>query len=414
MNQVTGNPAQQFMPLGEALMLADRYRGEGRLIEAEGLCRRVLEAQPDVPEAEHLLGVIAHQNGKLAEAIEHVRRAVRLAPKNALFHANLGEMLRLSGRPKLAAEEARRAIEIDPTMAAALSNLGVALYELKDYEEAARSQRRAIAAKPDFYEAHSNLGNALHALKRFDEAVEAYRRAIALNPEYADAWANLGTTLHHAGEFAEGAAALRRAIALAPGHANAHSGLGILLLMRGDFGEGWDEYEWRLRSSERKGPLFPERPWQGESLAGRHIYVQAEQGFGDTLQFARYVPLLAARAGKVTLRVHQQLVTLLRESLPGIDVLGDRGDPAPYQCDAVLLSVPRLLKTRLETIPASVPYLRAPADALKRWTPRISALPGLKVGLVWAGNPEHVNDMRRSQSTDAHSRPCSTCPASRS
>jgi len=398
MNQVTGNPAQPFMPLGEALMLADRYRGEGRLLEAEGLCRQVLAAQPDVAEAEHLLGVIAHQNGKLAEAIEHVRRATKLAPKNALFHANLGEMLRLAGRPKLAAEEARRALAIDPTMAAAHSNLGVALYELKDYEEAAQAQRRAIAAKPDFVEAHSNLGNALHALKRFDEAVASYRQAIALNPDYADAWANLGTTLHHAGEFEEGAAALRRAVALAPGHANARSGLGILLLMRGDLGEGWDEYEWRLRSTERKGPRFPERPWEGESLSGRHIYVQAEQGFGDALQFARYAPLLAARAGKVTLRVHQQIVTLLRESLPGIEVLGDRGDPAPYQCDAVLLSLPRLFRTRLETIPASVPYLRAPADARKRWAPRVAPLPGLKVGLVWAGNPEHVNDMRRSHS----------------
>ncbi len=101
--------------------------------------------------------------------------------------------------------------------------------------------------------------------------------------------------------------------------------------MRGDFAEGWDEYEWRLRSTERKGPRFPERPWQGESLAGKHIYVQAEQGFGDSIQFARYLPLLAARAGKVTLRVHQQLVTLLRESLPGITVLGDRGDVGPYR-----------------------------------------------------------------------------------
>src|SRR5207302_9911688 len=177
---------------------------------------------------------------------------------------------------------------------------------------------------------------------------------IGLNPSYADGWANLGTTLHHAGEFEDGMAALRHAIALAPGHANAHSGLGILLLMRGDLGEGWDEYEWRLRSTERKGPRFPEKPWEGESLGGRHIYVQAEQGFGDTLQFARYIPLLAARAGKVTLRVHQQLTTLLRESLPGIEVLGDRGDPAPYQCDTVLLSLPRIFRTRLETIPAPV------------------------------------------------------------
>jgi hypothetical protein len=108
-------------------------------------------------------------------------------------------------------------------------------------------------------------------------------------------------------------------------------------------------------------------PWQGENLAGKHIYIQAEQGFGDTLQFARYMPLLAARAGKVTLRVHQQLVSLLRESLPGIAVLGDRGDPGPYQCDAVLLSLPRILRTRLETIPAEVPYLRLPADAVGRW-----------------------------------------------
>jgi tetratricopeptide (TPR) repeat protein len=387
---------QTFLPLGEALMYAERCRTEGKLMEAEAVCRQILQAQPNVPEAEHLLGVIAHQNGKLGEAIEHVKRAAKLAPQVALFHANLGEMLRLAGRPKLAADAARAALEIEPTMPAALSNLGVALYELKDYEAAARAQRKAIAAKPDFAEAHSNLGNALHALRRFDEAIPAYRRAIEINPNYADGWANLGTTLHHSGSFEEGISALRRAIALAPHHANARSGLGILLLMRGDLAEGWDEYEWRLRSTERKGPKFPEIPWQGENLAGKHIYVQAEQGFGDTLQFARYMPLLLARGAKVTLRVHQQLVSLMRESLPGIVVLGDRGDPGAYQCDAVLLSLPRVFKTRLETIPAQVPYLHPPADAAARWNSRLAKMKGLRIGIVWAGNPDHVNDSRRS------------------
>jgi len=387
---------QTFMPLGEALMYAERCRNEGKLMEAEAVCRQILQAQPNVPEAEHLLGVIAHQNGKLGEAIEHVKRAAKLAPKVALFHANLGEMLRLAGRPKLAVEAARAALEIDPKMPAALSNLGVALYELKDYEGAARAQRKAIEAKPDFAEAHSNLGNALHALRRFDEAIPAYRRAIEINPNYADGWANLGTTLHHSGSFEEGISALRRAIALAPHHANARSGLGILLLMRGDLAEGWEEYEWRLRSTERKGPKFPEIPWQGENLAGKHIYVQAEQGFGDTLQFARYIPMLVARGAKVTLRVHQQLVRLIRESLPGVAVLGDRGDPAPYQCDAVLLSLPRQFRTRLETIPAEVPYLHAPAQDVRKWTSRLGKMKGLRIGIVWAGNPDHVNDMRRS------------------
>ena len=398
MAQAQANQAatQTLMPLGEALAYAERCRSEGRLIEAEAICRQILQAQPNVAEAEHLLGIIAHQNGKLSEAIEHVKRATKLAPAVALFHANLGEMLRLAGRPKLAVEAARAALEINPKMPTALSNLGVALYELKDYEGAARAQRQAIEAKPDFAEAHNNLGNALHALRRFDEAIPAYRRAIAIKPNYADGWANLGTTLHHSGSFEDGISALRRAIALAPHHANARSGLGILLLMRGDLAEGWDEYEWRLRSTERKGPKFPEIPWQGENLAGKHIYVQAEQGFGDTLQFARYMPLLTARGAKVTLRVHQQLVTLIRESLPDITVLGDRGAPAPYQCDAVLLSLPRLFKTRLETIPAQVPYLRAPATAASRWKSRLGKMKGLRVGIVWAGNPEHVNDSRRS------------------
>ena len=389
-------PNATFMPLGEALMYAERCRNDGQLMQAEAVCRQILQVQPNMAEAEHLLGLIAHQNGKLADAIEHVRRAASLAPQVALFHANLGEMLRLAGRPKLAAEAARRALAIEPTMPAALSNLGVALYELKDYEGAARAQRKAIAAKGDFAEAHSNLGNALHAMRRFDEAIAAYRRAIELNPNYADAWANLGTTLHHSGSFEDGIAVLRRAIALAPHHANARSGLGILLLMRGDLAEGWEEYEWRLRSTERKGRKFPELPWQGESLAGKHIYVEAEQGFGDTLQFARYIPLLAARGASVTLRVHQQLVALLRESLPGVTVIGDRGDPAPYQCDAVLLSLPRLFKTRLETIPAEVPYLRAPAAAVQRWNKRLAKMKGFRVGVVWAGNPDHVNDTRRS------------------
>ena len=388
------------MPLADALVLAERYRTQGRLLEAEALCRRALDASPNLPEALHLLGVIAHQNGKLGEAIQHVQRAVQVAPQVALFHANLGEMYRLSGRPKLAAQEARRALEISPAMPEALSNLGVALYELSDYEGAADAHRQAVAARPDFAQAHSNLGNALHALKRFDEAIAAYRRAIELKPDFADAWANLGTTLHHAGEFDEAIAVLRRAVALAPDHANAHSGLGILLLMRGDLAEGWDEYEWRLRSSERTGPRFPEKPWQGESLAGKHLYVQAEQGFGDTLQFARYIPLLAARAGRVSFRVHQELAGLMRESLPGVNVLGDRGDLPPYDCDAVLLSLPRLFKTRLETIPAGVPYLRPSASASARWADKLSSASGLKVGLAWAGNPKHVNDMRRSVGLD--------------
>ena len=169
-----------------------------------------------------------------------------------------------------------------------------------------------------------------------------------------------------------------------------------------------------------KGPRFPQHPWQGESLAGRHIYVQAEQGFGDTLHFARYLPLLAARAGKVSYRGHQLLVTLLRESLPGIEVLGDRGVPSsPPDCECALLSLGWLFRTRLETIPATVPYLRPPADAVARWRSRLGGLPGRRIGIALGRQsracqrppPLHrirgclptVGDARRSRSSACNS-----------
>jgi len=389
--------AQQYVSLDEALVLADRCRVAGRLSEAVSLCRQILAADPNSAAAEHLLGLIAHQDGKLGEAMAHVRRAIELAPRVAQFHANLGEMYRLSGDPRQAAEQARLALKIEPGMPAALSNLGIALYELRDYEGAARSHRKAIARQPDFVEAHNNLGNALHALRRFDEAVPCYHRAIELNPHFADAWSNLGTSLHHVGRYDEAIAALRRAIALDPSHANAHSGLGILLLMRGDMAEGWEEYEWRLKSTEVLQPYHPLQPWQGESLRGRRIYIHAEQGFGDIIQFARYVPLVAARGAAVTFRVQRELAALMRQSLPEVEVLGDRGEPAVMaDCECALLSLPGLFGTRLETIPAVVPYLRADPGEVAVWRQRWASLGGLKVGLVWAGNPQHVNDSRRS------------------
>lgn len=395
-DQVRG-PETHFIPLERAYHLIEEHRGAGRLDAAEHIAHQILEARPGEARATHYLGILAHQRGQLGAAIEKVQRAVALAPDVALFRANLGEMYRLAGKLDLAIQQGERAVELQPDYAEALSNIGIAYYERKDYQEALSCQQRAVALKPDFGKGHMNLGNALHALRRFDEALECYDRAVALMPDFADAWANLGTTLHHSGRYDEAIMALRRAIALDPKSANAHSGLGILLLMRGDLAEGWAEYEWRLQSTEVRQPYHPQRPWGGESLKGRHIYIHAEQGFGDTIQFARYVPLVAARGAKVTFRVQQALAGLLRQSFPGIDILGDRGAPAGIaDCECALLSLPHIFGTRLETIPASLSYLRADDQDVATWRSEFATLPGLKVGLVWAGNPEHVNDMRRS------------------
>jgi tetratricopeptide (TPR) repeat protein len=392
-----GGPPRAQVPLEAAFALAEQYRIAGRLSEAEALCRDILASWPNQAGAIHLLGILAYQRGDLAGAVEQLEQAVKHAPHVSLFHANLGEMHRLSGHPERAIAAARRALVLQPNYPEVLSNLGIALYEQKKFSEAADAHRRAIGCKPDFALAHSNLGNALFALKHFKEAAAAHRRALELDPRFVDAWSNLGTTLHHDGLYNDAVGALRQAITLAPDHANARSGLGILLLMHGDFAQGWDEYEWRLKSNEAKVQFRPQRPWNGESLVGRHIHVLAEQGFGDTLQFVRFLPRLTALAETVSLRVQAELTTLMRESLPGIEVLGEGEVPSrPPDFDCILLSLPRLFHTRPETIPAKVPYLFCLPASLERWRERLASMPGLKAGIVWAGNAAHANDFRRS------------------
>jgi Flp pilus assembly protein TadD len=359
----------------ETLRLAKRRLGEGRPLEAAALCRETIAAQPDLAEAENLLGVIAAGKGDIEAANAHFSRAVALAPAVAMFHANLSEALRLSEQPELGLEAARRALEIEPNLIGALINLGAAHYELRNFEEAALAYRKAVAASPNFAPAHTGLGNVLFRGQRVKEAIPAYRRAIEINPL---------------------AAALRSALALAPNFAGAHVSLSSVLLARGDFGEGWEEHEWRLRRDDGSPRSFPKRPWRGESLAGKHIYVGGEAGFGDMLQFARYVPLVAMRAAQVTLRVPWSLTRLMHASFPGVAILTQADGPVPYDCDVALLSLAYLFKTRLETIPATVPYLRPPAEVATRWRNRLAGLKGLKVGLVWAGNPDHDNDGNRS------------------
>ncbi|HEY2534178.1 MAG TPA: tetratricopeptide repeat protein [Xanthobacteraceae bacterium] len=214
MSRVGGQRQAAFKSVGEALLNADRCRNEGRLTEAEAVCRRILQAQPNSAEAEHLLGLIAHQSGKLGAAIEHVRRAIAIDPKVAPYHANLGEMCRLAGHLDEALAAGRRALEINSEYPGALNNLGIALFDQGRFEDALAHYDRAIALQDDFAQAHSNRGNVLQRLRRFAEAEGAYRRAIALQPGFAEAWNNLGTCLRGLKRLEEAGTVYRKALEL--------------------------------------------------------------------------------------------------------------------------------------------------------------------------------------------------------
>src|SRR5207302_1845162 len=220
----------------------------------------------------------------------------------------------------------------------------------------------------------------------------------ALRPDFAAAVNNLGRALRDLGEVEAAIRHYTQAIALKPDYAEAHWNRALLHLLSGRFAEGWEEQEWRWKVAG-----FPSIPrafaaplWRGERLAGETILLHAEQGFGDTLQFLRYVPLVAAAGGAVILEIQPELARLAA-GLSGVTQLVQRGTALPaFSWHAPLLSLPRAFATTLETISAGIPYLSVPPECLGPWRARIGGGRALNVGLVWAGNPTHTNDINRS------------------
>ena len=365
--------------------------------EAEACFRRALAANPGLPQAHCNLGVALKLQGKYAEADECFHCALVLQPKYAPAHVDLGASLKAQGRLAEAIQSYWRALEINPRSDLALTNLGNALMEQGEYTDALGCLQKAVSLNPASHFAQNNLGSALIDLNRSGEAVSYVRRALEIRPQYAQAHNNLGTALLALGRAAEAVDCFRRALQITPGLVESHWDLAFTLLLKGDFLSGWDEYEWRWQRKDHPARSFDMPAWQGENLAGKRLLIYAEQGAGDTIQFARYVPLLAQRGARVILECPRALVALLG-TLPGVERViakGDRLPPADFQC--ALLSLPRWFGTTQETIPSQVPYLQARSDG-----PRLPAFGpspdgrSLRVGFVWSGNPEHQNDARRS------------------
>ena len=364
------------------LLEAAAQHRAGRLAEAEAGYRAVLRIEPRNPNALHLLGLIAAAAGQTEAALDLIRQAIAALPSLAEAHYNLGRLLHQRG--ELAESEAayREAIRLRPDYAEAHDNLGGVLQAQGRLEEALASCRRALELQPDYPAALSDLGAVLQDLGRVDEAISAYEQALRLQPAFPQAAHNLGEALQDAHRGPESIAAYERALALEPDYAEAHCGLAFALLRAGELHRGWEEYEWRFRRADSPAPArpLPGAVWDGADPAGKTILVQAEQGFGDTIQFARYLPLLAARGVRVIFQCQRALAPLFR-SLAGVQVI-TVDDPLPAcDCHVPLLSLPRLFGTTFDSIPASVPYLRAP----EAWSAPLGRPP--RVGLVWHANP---------------------------
>ena len=245
---------------------------------------------------------------------------------------------------------------------------------------------QAIALRPDFAEGHYHLGSALERTERRDDAVAHYERAIALKPDYPQPHNNLGNVLRGLNRYEEAIAHFRQACAIKPDFGQAHWNEGAARLALGDFQTGWQKYEWRrpLGVVRLRGP---QPLWLGGGdLRGKTILLSAEQGLGDTLQFARYAPLVARQGARVVLDTQPELKSLLM-SLPAVSAVYARGEPLPpIDWQTPILSLPYALGTTLETIPAEVPYLFPAREKLAEWRPLIEAGRGPAIGFKWRAN----------------------------
>lgn len=386
--------------------------------------------QPDLAEAWLQAGILLRHAGRRADAIDALWRSVRLRPDHVPALHQLGVALQLAEDPAAVAI-LRQAAALDPLDPQIRLNLGRALGGQERWPEAAVSHAAAAALDPQSPDAWELLGYARWRGRQPDRAARSFRRAVRLAPHRALYWYASAMASMESGDRRWAELATDRALALEPAYVEALGVRGAQLrdrhalaaalksydrgvavspqapeprwnraqtrLLAGLYREGWDDYEARWRT-----PGFPTRPrnfaqplWTGEPPAGRTLLLYEEQGRGDAIQFVRYAPLAAALGAKVIVEAGADLVSLFR-SLDGVAQVVASGDPLPpFDLQCPLMSLPRAFATTPDTVPAACPYLRPEPGRVARWRERLAG-EGLRVGLIWAGNPRYAGDRDRS------------------
>ena len=404
---------------------AQALRGLGQIDAAIESLERACKLGGKSFGAHHNLGTALFAAGRYRDAVEPLRKAVRLMPAHAGARNNLGNAQRLADDKPNAAENFREALRLEPANHEFAINLGRTLIELRqtenvesliadiesrdptspalDHLRALRASvdadlsgactffERALQQRPDDPALNTDYAGVLRWNGQFDKAEPMMRIAIERWPGVADTWINLGFLLTDVGRTDEAIKLLRHALSLYPDNVSGYYALAFALLQTEQYDEGFEQYESRWMANNSRPPR-DNAPWEGEAAPDKLLLIEAEQGYGDNIQFARFVTLAASRM-RVVLRTRPDLLRLMR-TLDGPESIITTDDPAPdFDAYCPIMSLPRALKC---AIPNDTPYLAADPAATASWRARLDSLPGRKVGLVWAGNPGYGIDYRRT------------------
>lgn len=364
---------------------------------ARAYLEKALQLNPHHPDILLNLGHACHQQGDLNQALNHYRQAHHRNPHHPQTLYHLGQACQESGQLEEALIHLQEAVTRKPDFPEALNHLGIVLDTLGDKEKAISSFRRAILLKKDFAEALNNYGNVLQKQGDPVQAQEVYLRVLAIKPDYYEAHCNLGGALHQQGRLQEALVSFQNALSICPDFPSAHYNESLVRLLMGDFALGWKKYEWRWLSRDFQPHGLTQPMWEGDRLEGRTILIHCEQGFGDSVQFVRYLPLVKGMGGRIVLLCPPPLEPLF-QTMAGIDILITRPSSIPLcSCRVPLLSLPMVLGTTLDSIPREIPYLSADPERVARFREYFVGSAGKsKIGLVWRGNPQLKNDRNRS------------------
>ena len=333
------------------------------------------------------------------EAKKKLTYVLNVQPKNLAALEILGIICSNSGNLKQAVKHFEKIIKIKPDYHLAWSNRGNALLELKQYDQALASYDKAISLKPDYHSAWYNRGNALKELKQYDQALASYDKAISLKPDYHIAWSNRGNALLELKQYDQALASYDKAISLKPDYFDAYFNKSPAQLLTSDFQGGWTNYEyrWLRKEADKKHhQQFPSLTSLND-LKSSTVLVWWEQGFGDTIQFSRYLTLLANLGANVVFDVQAPLKSLLKQSFPGIRVITRDEAVSGIDFQVPLMSLPGLFSTDLSNLPSSNCYLKPFPDNLDRWRVKLNLnRDKLNIGIACSGSEAHKNDKYRS------------------
>lgn len=414
--------AMQCMQSGDieqATLLCRRYRSDfpadigllnlsgilelqqGNCEEAVSLLGRSLRLAPNQPQIASNMGIGLEKLGHLKEALISFNHAITLAPTYAKAHCNRSNVLNELQRYEEAVASARQALVLDPNMTEACCSCGNALRDLGRLEEALNYFDRAIALSPRTAILYGNRGNTLRDMYRPEEALADFEVAVTLDPNNTNLWINRGNVLRELKCFADARSSYARAMEAEPENGDAHWDIALIDLLTGDFTNGWDGYEWRWQSPSLAHAVrpFTQPLWTGQpDISGKTILIHAEQGLGDTVQFARYIPMVHALGAKVICEAPATLIDLL-QSMPETELITwiEAGSPLPdFDLHCPTMSLPRAFSTQLETIPADIPYLSASADKMQYWQEKLGTKKARRIGLVFSGKRGMAPDRKRS------------------